>query len=197
MFNFFRPKEKTPELAYFLRLDDVAFVSAVKKMLELGPPAAWAMCVVAYQNLNPILSACDELSKEHPASDVPADLDAFIQSVSSRLEQVTEEIARRRLGWFFQAALIRRATEIASRNTSLQEDVAAVWIMLARGSAYLPTLLSTNVIWSDDEKAYFDVIKSEKEGIHYCLRILAPAYLRTGNLLTSFAESQDILLVPW
>ena len=180
-----------------MRLDDAAYVSAVKRLLESGPLATWGMCVVAYQNLEPFLLACDELSKEHPASDIPADLDSLIRSLSSQLERVSEEIPRRRLAWFFQAALIRRATEIASRDTHLQQDIATIWTMLARGSAHLNEVLPNNALWSKDEKAYFDVIKTEKDGIKYCLQILAPAYLRKGNHLTAFAESQDILLLPW
>ena len=155
MFGFFKPKKSTPTLADIIRLDDTAFVLAVKQMLEKGPPGAWAMCVVAYQNLEPMLAVSFKLSKEQPSGDAPANLDAFIQLLSSRLAEISEEIPRRRLAWFFQAALIRRATELASQNTNLQHDVAAIRIMLARGSAYFSNILPKNILWSEDEKAYF------------------------------------------
>jgi hypothetical protein len=143
-----------------------------------------------------MLQACEELSREEKGKDVPADLDSFIQMLSARLEEVLEKIPKRRLAWFYQAALIRRASELASQKPDLQSDVAAMWIMLARGSANISELLPPNALWSDDEKAYFDDIKNERDGIWYCLHILAPAYLRKDKHLISFAESQNILLLP-
>jgi hypothetical protein len=116
--------------------------------------------------------------------------------IGSRLEEALEEIPKRRLGWFFQAALIRRATELASRKSNYQSDVAAMWIMLARGSANMSELLPPNVFWSDDEKAYFADIKNQRDGIWYCLNILTPAYLRKDKLLIAFAESQNVFLLP-
>jgi hypothetical protein len=183
-------------LGQILHLDDAAFVSSVKRMLESSHPAAWTMCVVAYQNLNPMLQACEELSHEERGKDVPADLDSFIRMLCLRLDEQLEEIPKRRLAWFFQAALIRRATEIASRNTNLQSDVAALWIMLAQGSANLSELLPQNLLWSDDEKAYFVDIKNQHDGIWYCLQILTPGYLRIDKQMISFANSHDIILLP-
>jgi hypothetical protein len=116
--------------------------------------------------------------------------------LSTRLEENLEEIPKRRLYWFYQSALIRRATEIASRKADLQPDTAALWIMLARGAANLRELLPPNALWSDDEKAYFADIKNQRDGVWYCLQVLAPAFLKTDKHLVSFAESQDVLLLP-
>ena len=185
-----------PNLEQILHRDDTAYVSTVKKMLEASHPAGWTMCVIAYQNLNPMLEACEELAREEKEGSFPADLDSFIRMLGSQLNEVSEEIPKRRLAWLFQAALIRRATEFASRKFDLQSDVAAMWIMLARGSANISELLPPNALWSDDEKAYFDDIKNERDGIWYCLHILAPSYLRKDKHLISFAESQNIFLLP-
>jgi hypothetical protein len=195
MFGFFKQKE-SPVLAQILRLDDTAFISTVKKMLEESHPAAWTMCLVAYQNLQPMLQACSDLAKENDGKDIPADLDSFIRMLSVRLEENLEEVAKRRLAWFYQSALIRRATEIASQRTDLQPDVAALWIMLAKGSANLSKLLPPNILWSDAEKAYFVDIKNQRDGIWYCLQILTPAYLKKDKRLIAFAKSQDITLLP-
>lgn len=185
-----------PNLAQILNRGDTAYVSTVKRMLEVSHPAGWTMCVVAYQNLNPMLEVCEELAREEKRKDVPADLDSFIRMLGSQFNGVSEEIPKRRFAWFFQAALIRRATELASRKSDLQSDVAAIWIMLARGSANISELLPTNALWSDDEKAYFNDIENEHDGIRYCLHIIMPAYLRKDKHLISFAESQDIFLLP-
>jgi hypothetical protein len=183
-------------LAQILNRDDAAYVSTVKRMLEASHPAGWTMCVVAYQNLNPMLEVCEELAREERGKDVPADLDSFIRMLGSQLDEVSEEIPKRRFAWFFQAALIRRATELASRKSDFQSDVAAIWVMLARGSATISELLPPNALWSDDEKAYFADIKNQRDGIWYCLNILTPAYLRKDKQLISFAESQNIFLLP-
>jgi len=196
MFGLFKKKKESGALAQVLHLDDKAFVSTVKKMLEESHPAAWTMCVVAYQNLQPMLQACEELAKEKNGKDVPADLDSFVRMLSVRLEENLEEVAKRRLAWFYQSALIRRATEIASQKTDLQPDVAALWIMLARGSANLSELLLPNVLWCDDEKAYFRDIKNQRDGIWYCLQILTPDYLKKNKHVITFAESQNITLLP-
>src|SRR5580700_2702295 len=98
--------------------------------------------------------------------------------LSLRLEEDLGEAAKRRLAWFYQSALILRATEIASEKNHLKSDVAALWIMLAKGSGNLSELLPPNVLWSDEEKAYFADIKNQRDGIWYCLQILTPAYLK-------------------
>jgi hypothetical protein len=170
-------------LTKILQLNDAAYVSAVRKILEASHPAAWTMCVVAYQNLNPMLEACKELAREKGGKDIPADLDSFTRMIGSRLEEVLEEIPKRRLGWFLQAALILRATELASQKSDFQSDVAAIWVMLARGSATISELLPPNALWFDDEKAYFGDIKNQHDGIWYCLNILTPAYLRKDKQL--------------
>jgi hypothetical protein len=79
----------------------------------------------------------------------------------------------RRLFWFFKAALVKRATDIASRTPLLQPDVAAIWIMIARGCAHLPELLEDNQLWSKQEKQHFSVIRTEKDGVSYALHLLA------------------------
>lgn len=196
MFGFFNQKKKPPALSLVLDVNDAAFVSIVKKMLEEAHPAAWTMCVVAYQNLQPMVQACEELSREAKGNDVPADLDSFIRMLCARLEEKLEEIPKRRLGWFYLAALIQRATEIASRKPDLQSDLSVIWIMLARGSENICELLPPNILWSDDEKAYFADIKNEHDGLWYCLQILTPGYLRTNKEMISFADSNGIFLLP-
>ncbi len=185
-----------PNLAQILNRDDTAYVSTVKRMLEASHPAGWTMSIVAYQNLNPMLEACEELAREEKGKGFPADLDSFIRMLGSQFNEISEEIPKRRFAWFLQAAFIRRATEIASRKSELQSDVAAMWIMLARGSANISELLPPNALWSYDEKAYFDDINNEHDGIKYCLLIIMPAYLRKDKHLISFAESQDIFFLP-
>jgi hypothetical protein len=185
-----------PHSTQILDLNDTAYISTVKRMLEATHPAGWTMCVVAYQNLNPMLEACEELARSERGKGAPADLESLIRMLSARLDEVAEEIPKRRLAWLYQAALIRRATECASRNPDLQSDVVSMWIMLAQGSANLSELLPPNALWSDDEKAYFDGINSQYDGIWYCLHILTPNYLRKDKRLISFAESQNIFLLP-
>ena len=91
---------------------------------------------------------------------------------------------------------VKIKTRLRLRKAVLQSDVVALWIMLARGSANLCELLPQNTLWSDDEKAYFVDIKNQRDGIWYCLNILTPACLRNNKQLISFAESQDIFLLP-
>ncbi len=189
--------EEEANIAEVVKLADAPFIAAVRGMVEQGSPAGWTMLAVACQNLEPIMMATTELAEENPGRGVPADVDGVIRFISNGIKSASDEIGRRRLMWLFQAALIRRATEIASRTPALQPDVAAIWILISRGCALIPEILAQNQLWSSQEKEYFTVIHTEKEGLKYGLHILAPAYLRKSDLLTKFAESNGILLLPW
>jgi hypothetical protein len=197
MFGFGKGRNAKPDLADILRLDERSFVGTVRRMVEAGPQAAWTMLAVAYQNLEPVIMATPELAAKYPNQGMPVDLDGIIRFISAGIGNASSEVGSRRLMWFFLAALVRRATEIASRTPGLQPEVADIWIMISRGCACLPEVLEFNQLWSEDEKTYFDVITTEKEGLKYGLHVLAPSYLRKTELLTKFAESHDIVLLPW
>jgi hypothetical protein len=194
MFSFSKKKETEPTLADMLKLDDSAFVRAVRAMLQRSHEQACAMCVVAYQNLDPWLAATYELAKQTPTDRLPTDLDGFIHWLIPLLENPEHVVAGRRLGWFLQAALIKRASERANSNPNLDEHIVDIWIMLAKGAALLHEVVERNILWSEDEKEWFADIKDEKSGIWYCLNILVPALYRQHPRIEDFAKAHGITL---
>ena len=194
MFGFPKKKKKEPGLADMLKLDDSAFVQTVSAMMQRSHVQACAMCVIAYQNLGPMLEAAIELSKAAPTERLPTDLDSHICWLIPLLENPKDEFAERRLGWFFYALLIKRASERAVSNPNLDEHVVEIWIMLAKGAAVLHEVIKQNILWSEDEKEWFADIEDEKSGIWYCLNILMPALYRKHPRIEDFAKLQGVML---
>ena len=196
MLEFLKRKKRQSDLSLVLKLVDREFASIVKGVVDESHPAALTMLLVALHNLSPMLSACQKLSKTESGHQVPADLDGFIRMIANRLEEDLDEIPKRRLMWFYQAALVQRLDAVAEDQPNLHSNAAAIWIQLTKGAANICHLLPPSALWSEDEKAYFVDIKNERDGIWYCLQIMTPAYLRSNSELISFAESQGVLLLP-
>lgn len=197
MFNWFKRKPIPSPLVLILDLDDAAFVKAIHSVTESGRPNAWAMCVVAYETLLPIMEISFEFARSIGDKTAPADLDGYIRLLAERLEENKDEVKRRRIGWLFQAALILRATRKAETNSVLLPEVAAIWIALVRGGSVLHAAIKHNVLWSDLEKSFFSHINDEKSGMDYVLNLLAPKFVREHPSVEAFAVEHVLYISPF
>ncbi len=195
MFSFLRKKESRPDLSAVLALDDTAFVRVVLNSTTIGPPGAWLMTAVGYENLGPMLSASQYFADRNRDINLPKTLDSFIRFILNSIDKHSgDEIASRRLMWFFQAALIKRATERGIDQTDLKNTIAEIWICLAKGCGLLPTALAENQLWSASEKEWFSHVTDGNAGISYCLNHMMPKALRKHPSVQAFADSENVFL---
>lgn len=180
MFSWFKRKPPQSPLALVLGLEDSVFVQTVASTMISGPLASGAMCIVAYRNLTPMMSAAFEVGRQTGDGNLPSNLDGFIRFIIKMMDEKPGDVEVRRLMWLFQAALILRATRLAESNDQLVDNVAQTWLALARGGSVLRNALEHNVLWSDGEKECFTHINGEKSGMEY-LDAGVPAEVHAPN----------------
>jgi hypothetical protein len=194
MFEFLRKKQSVPAAVDVLNLDDKSFVKAVSRMITEGQLASGTMCLIANENLRPMMNATFELAANRPNQSIPQDLDGFIRYLAAGLDKYSDEISRRRVQWFFLTSLIWRANAKAAADPTLVDLVAIIWIFLAKSGALLKETVATNVIWEEEEKVWFDHIRTPKDGISYVLVHMLPPFLKDHVSIKAFADEQDISL---
>ena len=171
---------------------DEDFANFTHGAIQDDVPATRAMCVVAYENLRPLMSAAISVAKER--GEVPPSVDDFVTMTFDKLDVVHDEIARRRLVWFFLAALVYRLDALAERKPSLIDCASDVWLLLSDAGQYLATLLEHNIVWTDSEKAYFSHLQGSHDGISYVMTIMLPKQYRSQPKLKLFAKSHNVSL---
>lgn len=190
------PNNDNDTYEQILKLKDATFIKALQYMITTQEPAACAMCIVAYENQGPQLNASFYLAHTDKTSDAPKNLEEYLYKVIiyalKKKEYQYNEIAQRRLMWFYQAGLIRRATEMAEQNNIFVDDVADIWLALTRGSAFLKRLLEHNVIWSREEKMWFDDLTGQLSGMRYTFNHIMPKWLHSHPKIRQFEIESGI-----
>lgn len=189
MFGLFKKKSSLPSI---LKLSDNDFVQAAVDGIKAGDPASGAMIAVAYMNLIPIIAVSKRIAEEKNDPTLPTDTDGFIKMLAEK--QHEDEIGQRRTSWFFLAAVLMRATTLANKNKELENRVAEIWIHVAEGCRFLKNSLEHNVIWSANEKQWFNMLKDENDGIKYCVNHVMPKQLRANPAIKEFASKKGIFL---
>lgn len=193
MFSFFKKKPSVLPIAKLLELDDVAFVKAILPTTTSGPPGAGAMRAVAYMNFGPLLQAAKTISRRRETEKrFPKDTDSFIVFFSDSLSRLNDEHQKLRITWFLEASLIYRASEKSEANADLIDDVATIWLGIARGGAVIHGALEYNALWSVNEKEFFSQIESEEAGVQYVLSVMIPKHIRGHSLIRSFAAEYGL-----
>lgn len=192
MFGLFRKKPNPPSLAIILDMDDAGFVQTTLDSVKAGEPASGAMIAVAHVNLRPIMGAFANYAEKNNDPSLPRDVDGFIRMLADT--HYDDEVNIRRTSWFFLAALIMRATALANKNREFENQAAEMWLCVADGCRFLKNNLQHNIIWSADEKIWFDTLKDEKDGVSYCLNHVMPKWLRENPAVVDYADKQDIFL---
>jgi hypothetical protein len=193
IFSWLRPKSSKPkdEFSQLLELKEEMFVDVISQMIVQQHAVSSAMCVVAFQNLNPILSATRQYAEKNPDYGLPTTVEETILLLSKDRDN-QDEISERRRYWFLYALLIKRATTLCEGSPSMTDACARMWAALAGGGRSLETSLAHNMIWSELEKAWFSQIKSEQDGLKYVLNHIVPNFLRSNPALKEFALDAGI-----
>jgi hypothetical protein len=179
MLNFFKKKREVKLLISVLNLSNVDFVKKVSNSIELG---SGAMLAAAYLNTTTLLSVSEVSLEDYIKLVVP-------HCISQ------DELKERRFTWFYLAALIRRAGYIAKGNPELENMVASIWVIVAEGCRNIYDKLKNNILWSDEEKIWFDILKGcdEVEGIDYCIKHIMPSWLLKNTIIIALKDKYNII----
>lgn len=89
---------------------------------------------------------------------------------------------------------MKRAEGLGLGRPQYDELLADIWIAVAEGCYCLAHVVQNNILWSDDEKIWYSEVKTEKDGIDYCLNLVAPEEIRRIEKVQEFAISKGIYL---
>ena len=193
MFSFFKPKKKESPLYNLLELPDTEFAEVVEIMYSETIPNGHVMCVVAYMNFNVTEEACKDLEKKRPDKKWPQNIEAHIRFIIDLMDKYkNDEIKSRRTAWFFHATMLKRLEYIAMRDACYIQRLLKIWLIVAESCRCMRVALQNNVLWSPEEKSWFDFIRSEKDGIRCCLNIVMPDFLKSEEEYLSFKEKHNI-----
>ena len=92
--------------------------------------------------------------------------------------------------------LLYRLGEKASANPSLKPTVVEIWAMLASSGQYLKRLLEHNVVWAEDEKAWFADIKDANDGVRYVVNLMVPDSYRADASFKDLAKKHNFFVFP-
>jgi hypothetical protein len=178
-----------------LQLDNETYVDAVRKTIIAADPASRVMCLVAYANLTPFLSAMYTVRGKTGDTKVPANLNEAIAFIAVAVDDAKhDEIAILRPMWFLTAALLMRASNMAQSGEPILSKIADIWLSLAEAGPYIKRLLEHNAIWDNSEKTWFDHIKDERDGVHYVLEFLAPKAAKRHQKLQPLKDRYRIYI---
>lgn len=192
MFSLFRKRSKAAPDLPLLKLEDEAFMEAVhRSVLDSNPPAL-SMWLVALQNLRTYESLWLEAARREGSNEVPQTNDGFIRWLAGIADSHPDDFGKRRAQWLFLAGVLDRSSWIALRTPSLNDQLASVWVAMARAGALLPKVYRENKLWHDDEKEWFSDLTDERSGIDYVLNYMAPQGIRKHPEIKLLADEYNI-----
>lgn len=196
MFGFGKKTQTIPAHAKFIALTrslpSHEFIESICRLVETSDPGSRVQILVAYQNLESTLWVMDKWVADGATSITPG-IEGYLDNLSTT--QPNDEIGKRRVGWFTTAALLKRAEFIASEKPEHHRRLARTWLQLSNCGPFIHSCLRHNVIWSADEKEWFEPIVIAETGKTYdtyggqiagreaILRHIAPKWLRAHPIL--------------
>jgi hypothetical protein len=194
MFNLFkrRPKPASGDThpASAVEFDDGKITSTILDAFKGQPDIVGALFLVAHMNLQ---THFHFFKREAAHGGYPPTMWGFSgflaaegrKRISASFE---DEASRRRFYYFYIASLLHVAIDRATRRPALWDDIADIWLALVPGARALRETLDKTSLWTADEAAYFDEIKTEGEGEQHWLGFLAPEEIRYHKKVFAWYE---------
>lgn len=161
-----------------LKLTDFKYLEAISYTICGSKSVNNAFVVIAYENYLPIYRAVSSIASTCDHEKMPTSIEDQILLLEDLMNRATDEVAKRRFSWFYLAALVMRATEIADENLIYRPQAIAIWQSLVSAGANIKRICETTKIWSDNEKIWFSDLKTEDDGKIYVFSCIAPEWAR-------------------
>ena len=196
MLGLFRSKKKTQNeliIEMLLSVDDIQFIDAVSNGVTKGEPSAHVMTIVAINILPTFMDVFSRQDQSNSKEKLPKNLDEFIW-FCAKYDAPGDDIGMRRMSWFMQAGLIKRATTLGQGRDDVLDPIIDLWLSLIKSGRFIPQVLQHNIIWEDFEKSYFSHIKNDIDGMSYIAQFIMPKYLRSHPDIKRFSEENGFYL---
>ena len=169
------------------------YASFVAEFVDGLDSATRAHVAVAYQNLIPNLSG---MARAFHGRDMPFTIEIFIRNLEQDLPIATDEINSRRLSWFLMAALVARLEKTANETPSTVDVGALVWTIILTEYPRLKILLPRNVVWSEEEKEWFDLSQTDAILIERGVNYDVPPIFSKTKVMADFARQMGLFYNP-
>ena len=176
-----------------LSMDDAEYAQFIADFVDQMDGGTRSHVAVAYQNLLPMVSAFHTHNQQSGGSFCIED---FIRSFSEKLETVQDEINSRRYSWFLFAALIARLEKLARTNNEIIPIGATIWSIIVTEYSRLKHTLPHNVVWSDDEKEWFDLTVDDERLLTFAVNHHIPFVFAEHEIIADFARRSGIMYWP-
>lgn len=193
MFSFWKKeKPQKPEYAAELfSLSDKGLADLIRKTFENQNQVVAALFLIAYENFSIYFSVFSNAAKEsnefkNSLEGMAAFLDASRRKYSGT--STNDEANSRRFFYLYLVALLRILHVRANAKPELWDAVAAIWLQLLPGAHALRKTIDRTNLWTADEVAFFQDIRTEIDGENYCLSLMAPPEIRYHQIIIDWQE---------
>lgn len=114
-------------------------------------------------------------------------VDDYIRQNERLLAEHKAEIPQRRLMWFLTAAMIYSLGD-GNGDPEVEDRLAQIYILLADSSEFMLNVLEHNILWTADEKVWFDKHNSNRSGV---VLLWVPKGLKKHPRLLAYAKQHD------
>ncbi len=159
MFGFLKKKKDSPFRA-ILDGGNADYANFVRELFNVLDNSTKAHVLVAYQNLIPIMGAMQSVARQQGSA---FSIDDFIVECAGQQEDARDEVNARKYAWFLWAALVYRLVAVSGGDVGLRDTLAEIWCDVAKCAPFLKALLPDNVVWTSDEKVWFELIIHDPE----------------------------------
>lgn len=194
MFGLFGKRSRQTSELPLLELDDEGFMAAVHRSVQESNAPSLSMWLVAHENLRIFESFWFDAAKRENYKEFPLTGDGYIRWLAWSVDNQTDELAKRRVQWLFLASILDRASWITQRTPKLLDQLATIWVAMARAGALLPKVYRENHLWSPDEKEWFSDLTDEQSGVRYVLNFMAPTAVRKHPKVKALADEHNIFV---
>lgn len=193
---FRRKKSLSRDMERLLQAPDFEFVSFCEQLFSDMDHPTRAHVLVAYKNVESnilaVSGALNQLGEKSSIEDLIGErAEKAIKEYAAAAEQAAgDEVNSRRYTWFLWAYLLYRLKQMARSNTDLRESAARIWCRIAEDAPLLANLLPHNVVWTNEEKAWFDfnLLKNDDHFIVFAVNEVMPHTLRHTDAVKKLAD---------
>ncbi|QZH75509.1 MAG: hypothetical protein JY451_02530 [Erythrobacter sp.] len=149
-----------------------------------------AHVLVAKENLNPMYAGMKSAFHQEGERFSIEDLMRLVEA--RLLADDISEIGERRWSWTLLACMIKRLELNISEIPEFVEIAAVIWCHLADAAPLLKGLLPHNIVWSPEEKEWFDLSLSDDDLTQWTLNIVAPKVCAKHPVVQKFAQDRGL-----
>ncbi|SCC78517.1 hypothetical protein [Saliniramus fredricksonii] len=200
MFGFFKKKpeinDRTHAAIYneIILLSNNQYADVVKDTFNHMDDGNRAFTLIAHVNLIPMLSG-QFLAKQKRGENFT--IEEFIPQLGERLDEAAgDQVKVRRLTWFLFAAMLARLEKLSYSSPEFISVGAEIWCKIIGASPFLRNMLVNNIVWSEEELAWFDLSKSDSKFMEIAMNHYIPPIFAKHPCVKKFAENKHILYLP-